>query len=93
MRVAIRGRRTLGEVRAHLNQVLDRLESLGATHTQGANLYVNLYTEEGLQFVAVSGDGEEVEILEIPLSWRTQPEESRATPTQASGNVVLFPRR
>ncbi len=90
MRIAIRGRRSLDDVRKHLNETLDLLESLGATHTQGANLYLNPCTEAGARLVLARGDGEEVELWEVPAPKSAS---RKAKPPKPDGNVVPFPSR
>lgn len=90
MRIAIRGRRSLDDVRKHLNETLDLLESLGATYTQGANLYLNPCTEAGAKLVFLEGDGKEIETWEIPAPKLAS---RKAKPPKPGGNVVPFPSR
>lgn len=94
MRVAMRGRRSLKDIRRSLIATLDRMESLGATHSWGTNFYLNPCDENGDEVIIVWGDGTEVEILEIPAPKKHEvPSSSSNQPPRPSSNVVPFARK
>jgi hypothetical protein len=86
MRIAIRGGRSLGDVKKHLIEMLDHLERVGATHSTRTNLYLNLCDEAGTKLVPVAGDGEEFAFYEFPAPGKAKPE-------SPGTNVVPFPRK
>ena len=100
MRVAIRGRRGLDDLRRSLMATIDRLEGMGVTHAWGINFYLNPCDAAGDGVILVGDDGTEVEMLEIadpkkhevPAASRTKPRKA-PKPPKSSSNVVPFARK
>lgn len=100
MRVAIRGRRNLDDLRRSLIATIDRLERLGVTHAWGINVYLNPCDAAGDEVILIGEDGTEVEILEVSAPKKHEaPSTSSTKPRKApkglkpSSNVVPFARR
>lgn len=101
MRIAIRGHRSLDDVRRQLNEAIDQLQRVGATHTTSTNLYINLCDEAGSRLTVLDTDGDELEILEVPAPKKAKPAKPGSPGANAGSglgpkagpNVVPFPRK
>lgn len=61
MRVKIEGKRSIADLREHLNKACDQLEHFGIQWVTGSNLYFNAVDEHGEMLGVMAKDGNMIE--------------------------------
>lgn len=72
MRINIRGKRSLDEVRELLLHYVERLEKIGINHVTGMNLYFNPVDDEGVEIIITDSEGNPLEGWAVPAPKRTR---------------------